>query len=156
MVIRDFALDLTDEEGMEISPREYLEEALKPADGFDADTLERNSIRHSINSFFSHMDCSTLVMPVVDDEALQNISTSSVSTLRVDFQVQLDALISTLIQNLAYKEVGGEPINGVILANLAVKYVHAIDSGQVPTVSTAWQSVSQRESEAALKACVEW
>ena len=156
-VIRDFALDLTDDEGIEITAREYLEHALKPVDGFDADTLERNSIRHSINSFFSDVDCGTLVMPVVDEGALQNISTSSVASLRPDFQAQLDALVSTLMdtQNFAYKEVGGEPINGAILANLAVKYVHAIESGQVPTVSTAWQAVSQRESEAALKVCVE-
>jgi hypothetical protein len=76
--------------------------------------------------------------------------------MRPQFVTQLDALMKSIVsKDLVYKEIGGEPISGTILANLATKYVHAISSGQVPTVATAWQAVSSRESENAYASSLE-
>jgi hypothetical protein len=74
-VVRDFALELQDEDGDPITPGEYLEQSLKATDGFDRDTLERNKTRHLMSQFFPERTCVTLVRPLVEEEELQEAST---------------------------------------------------------------------------------
>lgn len=62
-ILRDFTLRLEDEFGNKITPKEYLENALKPLKGFSETIENKNKIRRHITQFFSERDCMTLVRP---------------------------------------------------------------------------------------------
>ena len=47
------------------------------------------------------------------------------------------------------------PLNGSSFIGLAEKYIEAISSGGVPTVSSAWQEVMQKECESGLNEALE-
>ena len=51
-VLRDFSLDLKKR-----TPREYLEDNLKPQAAMDEEGLKKNSIRQTIAGFFNERDC---------------------------------------------------------------------------------------------------
>ncbi len=51
-LVRDFALELVDEDGDTISSQEYLERALATQSGINQSVLDRNRIRKMITSFF--------------------------------------------------------------------------------------------------------
>jgi hypothetical protein len=63
-VIRDFALDLEDEDGYAITPTQYLNTSLEQNPGYDKQTMERNRIRHMLTSFFPDRECVTLIRPI--------------------------------------------------------------------------------------------
>lgn len=70
-VVRDFSLQLEDEEGNEISQSDYLEKALlqQSSDPTDPKTI----IRKCLIKFFPVRDCCTLVRPLVEEEKLQRL-----------------------------------------------------------------------------------
>jgi hypothetical protein len=67
-VLRDFSLKLEDESGNRITPKEYLENALKPLKGFSESIENKNKLRRHIMQFFGERDCFTLVRPVQDEK----------------------------------------------------------------------------------------
>ena len=158
-VVRDFALQLQDEDGDPISAHEYLEQSLRPTDGFDRGTLERNKTRHLLTEFFPERTCVTLVRPLVDEEELQQASQRAPDTLRPEFVEGLE-----LLKNIAYAPSSPSSLsspssssppatgkmNGRMFGALASVYVNAINDGGVPNVTTAWEGVSQKECELAV------
>lgn len=62
-ILRDFTLRLEDEFGNKITPKDYLENALKPLKGFSETIENKNKIRRHITQFFQERDCMTLVRP---------------------------------------------------------------------------------------------
>ena len=69
-VVRDFALQLTDECGNKISARDYLETALKEQKGVSDSAEHKNRIRRLLKAFFQDRDCCTMVRPVSDENEL--------------------------------------------------------------------------------------
>jgi hypothetical protein len=61
-LLRDFYLHL-EEEGVEVTPRDYLETALRPIGGTGPSVEAKNQIRASIKHLFPDRECFTLVMP---------------------------------------------------------------------------------------------
>jgi len=153
-VIRDFALDLVDEDGEKITSDEYLQRSLRMQPGFDKDTAERNRIRHMLTSFFQDRHLTTLVRPINDEEALQRIDTVPYRSLRMEFRKSLEALKKQLFEEIKPKALGGRELNGAMFAGLCQAYVQAINEGGVPTISSAWQGVSRQECRDALEAGV--
>jgi hypothetical protein len=51
-VVRDFTLQLEDEDGEEINSNQYLEKALEEQKGFSDKIEEKNRIRKLLKSFF--------------------------------------------------------------------------------------------------------
>ena len=51
-MLRDFTLRLEDEFGNKISPKDYLETALKPLKGISETIENKNKIRRHISQFF--------------------------------------------------------------------------------------------------------
>lgn len=62
-LLRDFYLKL-EEDGQQVSPRDYLEAALAPLPGSNEGVKAKNKIRESIKALFPDRDCFTLVRPV--------------------------------------------------------------------------------------------
>ena len=67
-VVRDFTLQLEDEEGNEISQGDYLEKALSQQSSDPND--QKTQIRKCLIKYFPRRDCHTLVRPLVDEDKL--------------------------------------------------------------------------------------
>lgn len=88
-VVRDFSLQLVDEEGDQISSKEYLDKALKEQEGFSDAVMDKNRVRKLIRAFFSDRDCYTMSRPLIEEEKLQKLETLEVSELRPEFVEQM-------------------------------------------------------------------
>ncbi|OQR87765.1 guanylate-binding protein [Achlya hypogyna] len=154
-VVRDFTLELVDEDGDPITPNEYLERALAPQPGLTQAVMERNRVRHMMTSFFKDRDCYTMVRPVYDENQLQQVDRIPISELRAEFQDQLAKLKQSIFGNLQPKMLNNKPLNGSMFAGLLVAYVDAINNGSVPTISSAWDGVTATECKKAMKSATE-
>lgn len=144
-VIRDFALQLVDADGDAITPTQYLNNALEQTNGYDKNTLERNRIRNMLSTFFPDRVCVTLVRPISDETALQQVDLIPYTDLREDFRHSMENLRHVVFDNLHPKMIENKPLNGPMYAGLINAYVTAINNGGVPTISSAWDGVSQQE-----------
>lgn len=84
-VVRDFTLQLVDQEGEPLTPKEYLEKALEIQKGFSDSVEQKNRIRRLLKSFFKERDCCTMIRPLTREEDLQNLSNMELDELRGDF-----------------------------------------------------------------------
>lgn len=65
-VLRDFALQLIDKNGLEMSPDEYLEQCLEETpNASSAQTKKKNEIRRAIKTSLGSRHCYTLVRPTI-------------------------------------------------------------------------------------------
>ncbi|KAJ3092083.1 hypothetical protein HK102_010801, partial [Quaeritorhiza haematococci] len=71
-LLRDFALELRID-GEEITPEQYLENALKPLAGNSEDIQTKNRTRECVRTFFRDRTCMTLRRPVEDEEQLHEL-----------------------------------------------------------------------------------
>ncbi|KDO26951.1 hypothetical protein SPRG_07664 [Saprolegnia parasitica CBS 223.65] len=154
-VVRDFTLELVDEDGDPITPNEYLERALAPQPGLTQAVMERNRVRHMMTSFFKDRECHTMVRPVYDESQLQQVDKIPITDLRPEFQEQLAKVKASIFNNLSPKMLNNKPLNGSMFAGLLVAYVDAINNGSVPTISSAWDGVTATECKKAMKAATE-
>ena len=153
-VVRDFTLRLEDG-GRKINDRQYLENALKPQQSFTSEAASRNQIRTLLSSFFRERDCCTLVRPAEDEATLRNLSNVALADLRPEFQAGLASLKTKVFASIRAKAVNGRALSGGMLATLATTYAEALNSGGVPTISTAWDRVLQSQAAEAMARCLE-
>lgn len=97
-LLRDFALDLVDERGAEITSRQYLENALRERP--EAAQQSKNAIRSSIKQLFRDRDCCTLVRPVVDEKQLKTIDSIPYGQLRPEFRAQSEELVAKILDEV--------------------------------------------------------
>ncbi len=64
--------------------------------------------------------------------------------LRPEFRAALEGLKASIFGSIEPKSIDGKPLNGPTFGGLLQAYVAAMNSGQVPTISTAWEGVSQQ------------
>jgi hypothetical protein len=70
-VVRDFTLQLVNDENKEISAKQYLERALEDAQTSSASEAgSKNDVKEHIRKFFPQRDCYTMVRPIVDESNL--------------------------------------------------------------------------------------
>ncbi|KAK9918012.1 hypothetical protein WJX75_000546 [Coccomyxa subellipsoidea] len=150
-LLRDFYLTL-EEEGRTITPKEYLETALQPIRGQGRSVEAKNAIRESIKALFPNRDCFALKRPMSDENQLSRLETVPPSQLRPEFREGLERLTRLIFARAQPKRLGSQIISGPMLAGLASAYVEAINTGAVPTISTAWQGVAEAESRRAADA----
>lgn len=67
-VVRDFTLQLVDQEGDPINAKEYLEKALQNQKGFSEAVDQKNRIRRLLKSFFADRDCVTMIRPLTNED----------------------------------------------------------------------------------------
>ncbi|EGZ14145.1 hypothetical protein PHYSODRAFT_286750 [Phytophthora sojae] len=149
-VVRDFTLELVDEDGDPISSSDYLERALADQPRTPAN-MERNRIRAMMKDFFRDRDCVTLVRPVHDEAKLQQVDAMPIEELRPEFQQQLSDVKQIVYgDSLQPKMLQGKPLNGSMFAGLLQAYVAAINSGGVPVITSAWEGVTASECRKAM------
>ncbi|KAL4431144.1 hypothetical protein ABPG75_006400 [Micractinium tetrahymenae] len=152
-LLRDFYLRL-EEDGRQVTPRDYLETALQPLQGSGRAVESKNQIRESIKSLFPDRDCFTLVRPVNDEDKLARLDTLAQGEMRPEFREGLHRLTQIIFSKAQPKRLGSQILSGPMLAGLTEAYVTAINNGAVPTIATAWQGVAEAESRRAADAAV--
>ncbi|CAI5742182.1 unnamed protein product [Hyaloperonospora brassicae] len=154
-VVRDFTLELVDEDGDPISSSDYLERALADQPRTPAN-IERNRTRTMMKDFFRERDCITLVRPVHDESKLQQVDELPIKDLRPEFQQQLRAVKQIVYgDSLQPKKLHGKPLTGSMFAGLLQAYVAAMNSGGVPVITSAWEGVTASESRKAMTSAAE-
>lgn len=89
-VIRDFSLQLVDDEDNEINSKQYLENSLRTIDYTstlsDTDAAgnakRKNEVRQVLKTFFAERDCHVMYRPVSDEKKLRDVNSLPYETLR--------------------------------------------------------------------------
>ncbi|XP_027932560.1 guanylate-binding protein 1-like [Vigna unguiculata] len=147
-LLRDFYLDLV-EDNRRITPRDYLEIALRPVQGSGRDITAKNEIRDSVRALFPDRECFTLVRPLNNENDLQRLDQISLEKLRPEFRSGLDALTKFVFERTRPKQVGATMMTGPVLIGITESYLDALNHGAVPTISSSWQSVEEAECQKA-------
>ncbi|CAK9152551.1 unnamed protein product [Ilex paraguariensis] len=147
-LLRDFYLDLA-EDNRKITPRDYLELALRPVQGGVRDVAAKNEIRDSIRALFPDRECFTLVRPLSNENDLQRLDQIQLDRLRPEFRSGLDALTRFVFERTRPKQMGATVMTGPILARITQSFLDALNNGAVPTISSSWQSVEEAECQRA-------
>ena len=150
-VLRDFALQLVDQDGNEINQKTYLENSLRDAKGLSDAVERKNRVRRMIRHFFKERDCFTMVRPMEDERMLQNLAKAPDDMVRDEFVKQVDLLRSKTLKKVTAKQLKGKAINGPMLVELARAYIEALNKGKVPTIDLAWDNVQAAELHRALQ-----
>ncbi|KAE9597202.1 hypothetical protein Lal_00007593 [Lupinus albus] len=153
-LLRDFYLDLT-EDNRKITPRDYLELALRPVQGSGRDIASKNEIRDSIRALFPDRECFTLVRPLNEENDLQRLEQISLDKFRPEFRSGLDALTKFVFERTRPKQVGATMMTGPVLVGIIESYLNALNHGAVPTISSSWQSVEEAECHKAYDSSTE-
>ncbi|XP_074269891.1 uncharacterized protein LOC141592902 [Silene latifolia] len=153
-LLRDFYLDLT-EDNRKITPRDYLELALRPVEGGARDVSAKNEIRESIRALFPDRECFTLVRPLNNETQLQRLDQISLDKLRPEFRSGLDALTRFVFERTRPKQVGATVMNGPMFAGITQSFLDALNQGAVPTITSSWQSVEEAECRRAFDSATE-
>lgn len=93
-----------------------------------------------------------LVIPVEDEEKLQNIGNIPQDELRPKFLLQLGALRDSLYAQLQPKNFRGTTATGASFAEIIRKFVSAINSGSVPQVGSVWDEAVKSQGKKGLTA----
>jgi Guanylate-binding protein, N-terminal domain/Guanylate-binding protein, C-terminal domain len=149
-VVRDFGVRL-ERNGRRIAAREYLEDALRPEEGLSEAVEAKNAVRTLLRTYFPERDCMTLVRPVSEEEKLAHLAEQPWEELRPEFRSQMEALRRKVLGGARPKTMFGRALTGPMLASLAEAYVTALNSGETPTISTAWDRVVERQAQEALE-----
>lgn len=104
-IVRDFALQMVDQQGNSINPKQYLENALELQRGLSDSVEQKNRIRRMIKHFFKERDCMTMVRPVESEGDLQKLDTLQDSQLRGEFVSQLREARSKIFKRVRPKTV---------------------------------------------------
>ncbi|KAL2244419.1 guanylate-binding protein 1 [Sesamum indicum] len=143
-LLRDFYLDL-EEDNRKITPRDYLELALRPVQGGGRDVAAKNEIRESIRALFPDRECYTLVRPLTNENDLQRLDQIPLEKLRPEFRSGLDSLTKFVFERTRPKQMGATVMTGPILARITQSFLDALNDGAVPTITSSWQSVEEAE-----------
>ncbi|KAJ6885936.1 guanylate-binding protein 1 [Populus alba x Populus x berolinensis] len=153
-LLRDFYLDLV-EDNRRITPRDYLELALRSVQGNGKDIAAKNEIRDSIRALFPDRECFPLVRPLNNENDLQHMDQISLDKLRPEFRAGLDALTKFVFERTRPKQIGATVMTGPVLVGITESYLEALNNGAVPTISSSWQSVEEAECRRAYDAATE-
>ncbi|CAN1327231.1 Guanylate-binding protein 6 [Linum perenne] len=137
-LLRDFYLDLT-EDNRKITPRDYLELALRSVQGNVRDIGAKNEIRDAIRALFPDRECFPLVRPLNNENDLQRMDQIPLERLRPEFRSGLDALTRFVFEKTRPKQVGATVMTGPILVGVTESYLEALNNGAVPTIASSWQ-----------------
>ncbi len=166
-VLRDFALELIDNQGNEVTTKQYLENALKEENinlisnnsynkGIMEEINKKNDIRKTLKLFFRERDCYTLVRPVHEEKKLKIIDQLPVTELRPEFLKQMNILVKKIFEGIRPKSVNGGYMNGPMFLNLVKMYINSLNSDNLPDINTSWKIVIDSQLKAAFNTGIDY
>jgi Guanylate-binding protein, N-terminal domain len=111
-IVRDFTLQLVDQEGESITSKEYLDKALEIQKGFSDNVESKNRIRRLLKSFFKERDCCTMIRPLTNEDNLQNLANMDLDELRPEFIEQVMSLRRKVMNRVKPKMLNGKKLTG--------------------------------------------
>ncbi|XP_067831538.1 guanylate-binding protein 1-like [Heptranchias perlo] len=148
--VRDFILDLK-LNGRDVSADEYLENALRLKSGLSKKVAMYNLPRECIRNYFPTRKCFVFSRPSEKEEHMTNLEQLPESSLAPKFVRETEDFVDHVYRTTEVKTIkGGHAINGKKLINLAITYMDALRSGQIPCVESAFVTLAQIENSAAV------
>jgi hypothetical protein len=144
-LVKDFTLELLDDEGRRITANDYLEDSLDASKFVEKEGTGAVKIREAITKLFRQRECMVFVRPVEDESQLQQLNQLKLKNMRPQFIAQFKILKEKLFTECAPKMVKNKPVNGRMIATLLEQYIKAINKGAVPNITTAWENVIDNE-----------
>ncbi|KAJ8601517.1 hypothetical protein CTAYLR_006730 [Chrysophaeum taylorii] len=141
-VLRDFALELSDEAGQAQTSDEYLEKSLRPNGKRESDAT-----REAIVSYFPTRACWCLPRPFS--------SSNDMSSSRPEFWEKFQKFREFVLMSCEAKLVEGAAIRGSTLAALAQSYAKAFQESEVPAITSAWRGAVETELREAKRQALE-
>ena len=138
--MRDVFLRVTDEDGSEITPKQFLLRRVLVKSTHDSYASDK--VSQDILSHFASIDCVTLPFPSIDESIMTNIE-MNIDNLNPKFNEQVDALVRKLKEEVTTKTAfdSGEPVNGFLLASFAERCIEEInDPNNTPTLANTWEN----------------
>ena len=146
-VVRDFSLQLVDENNFKISSGLYFEKALEKVKGHSSKTEGKNKVRRLIKHFFKKRECITMIRPVENETDLQKLEELPDYKLRKDFLQQIQKTRGIIFQRVTAKRINGNFVDGPRLIALAEAYVESVNNGRAPCIENAWEFVKKFENK---------
>ena len=143
-VLRDFVLELKDDEGNNITSDEYLDFVLKESYNDYPKVEEHNAIRSTLKRFFPERYWVTLIRPSDDERDLHCLK-SDPELLKPEFAKQIDDLRNLILNQIRVKAVGDISLNGGDYISAVSKYIEAINQGAVPKIEDSWAAVVESQ-----------
>ena len=142
-VLRDFVLDLIDNEGKPITPTQYLEKVLtdETKSKFNDSMLK---MRENIRNTFQERECITLPRPINNEEMLQNLNNLPIDSLRPEFVKGIKKVKKTIL-SACYKQYQNKSLRGKNLIELLKSFVRSLNSEEIPQISSAWENIITNE-----------
>ena len=141
-LLRDVTLQLTDENGSHISPRDFLKTRVLVQGGDNFDESLSDKVGRAIIAFFPTIDCITLPPPSTNKHVMEQIYENT-DKLNPEFNKQIKDLVEHLKQKVLTKKVfeSGEPITGPFFACLTEQFVEALNNpDNTPVLANTWES----------------
>ena len=133
-VMRDFTLDLCDENGLAISGDMYFEQCINKCEPAKANDLR---------TLFPSRQCVPLPRPTVDEEDLRTMQ-----NLRPAFLRGVEHL-HNIIRRFPPKAIGTAPVTGSQLCTLATALCTSLNADVVPDLDDVWRLVAAKARETA-------
>ncbi len=170
-VLRDFTLQLLDDDGSNLTATDYLEKVLNFApkgksssqsvsqSHFKSENNNSNSsppktnkesVRDTIKTYFKHRECMIMVRPTNSEIDLQNLDELSDEKIRPDFLQQVLALRKKLFNSCKPKTFNGIKLNSQSYLSIVTEYIEVMNSGKLPTIDSIWNNICKYESQKAL------
>lgn len=147
-LVRDFGLQLVDDDGDTITPKEYLEKVLDTAKStYDVD--DKTKIRKLIKTYFRDRDCHTMIRPIVDESKLQDLQNIPPEKLKPEFMEGIIHLRKKIASKIRPKVLNKKPLTGDMYINMIKSFIEAINKGAVPNIENTWSSMCKVECQKA-------
>lgn len=108
--------------------------------------MSKNKIREGITKYFKDRDCYTLIRPLNEEDLLAHIEEQSFSSLKPEFQAQMNKLIQKIYAKSKPKLINGKALNSSMFLGLTMEYVDSLNNEKTPTIVTALDRVVYAES----------
>ena len=145
-VLRDFALQMVDEYGDDLTPSQYLENALQFGQADSGQDASKDRIRELIRAFFRNRQCFALVRPVINEQDLGRLDTLKLENLRAEFVEGALRLKNALYQGARVKRVNERDVSGEVLGSMLASYVQTMNEGVVPNIENTWSYVTRKQA----------
>lgn len=144
-ILRDFVLEVRDVRGNAVSPAQYLESSLCDVAHIRNLSDKSRNIREGIINFFRERDCITMVIPCTDERDLKRLESLPKTSIRPEFKSQVNKIREKIFTQCGPKRLNGAYVSSRMYVKMVEEYVKAINSGSVPMIQSAWQSVLENE-----------
>jgi hypothetical protein len=147
-IVRDFTLQLVDENGDRMGPEDYLRMALQ-----DTGNEDKNTVRKTLRACFPDRTCATLIRPANDEAELQKLDHPK-ATLKPLFAQQLTYIRDYIFSRVQPKKAANIPITGRALVAYARSIVESINKGSAPVIRDSWSMIAEIQCRDAYEAAL--